>query len=304
MNIKPLEQNIADIENKIEENKELIKSETDPGIISLAEEEINNLQEKKLSLEKQIKDAAQKSSSDKTENIIIEIRAGTGGEEAALFAADLFRMYSKFAEKMGWKASILDSSRTTIGGYKEIIFRISGSNAFAKLKQESGVHRVQRIPETEKIGRVHTSTATIAVLPVIKQTEIKIDPKDLRIDVYRASGPGGQYVNKRESAVRIVHLPTGIMVACQQERTQLSNRETAMQILRSKLYALKMEEQMRKESANRKKQIGTADRSEKMRTYNFPQDRITDHRIGKSWHNIENVLDGNLEPILKAFEKQ
>jgi len=304
MDIKQLEQNLADIENKIEENKELIRSETDPDIISLAEEEINSLQEKKLSLEKEIKNATQKSGSDKNENIIIEIRAGTGGEEAALFAADLFRMYSKFAEKMGWKASILDSNRTTIGGYKEIIFKISGSNAFSKLKQESGVHRVQRIPETEKSGRVHTSTATIAVLPVIKQTELKIDPKDLRIDVYRASGPGGQYVNKRESAVRIVHLPTGLMVTSQQERTQLSNRETAMQILRSKLYALKMEERMKKECANRKKQIGTADRSEKMRTYNIPQDRITDHRIGKSWHNIENVLDGNLEPILKALEKQ
>lgn len=227
-------------------------------------------------------------------NVIIEIRAGTGGEEAALFAADLFRMYARFAEKQGWDVKNLDAN----------ILQISGPSVYEYLKQEAGVHRVQRIPETEKSGRIHTSTATIAVLPQIKKEEFKINPKDLRIDVYRSSGPGGQYVNKRESAVRITHLPTGMMTSSQQERTQLANRETALRILRSKLYARQLEKELKKEGAVRREQIGTGERSEKIRTYNFPQDRITDHRIKKKWHNIESILDGNLKPIIKAFEKQ
>lgn len=233
--------------------------------------------------------------------IIVEIRAGTGGNEAALFAADLFRMYTKFAEKQGWKTSILDSNKTSLKGYKEIIFEIKGEDIYSKMKQEIGVHRVQRIPETEKSGRIHTSTATVAVLPQIQKEEIKINPKDLRIDTYRASGPGGQYVNTRESAVRITHIPTGIVTSSQQERTQLSNKETAMRVLRSKVYALQLEKELKKEGATRREQIGTGERSEKIRTYNFPQDRITDHRIKKNWHNIENILNGNLEPIIKAF---
>ena len=234
-------------------------------------------------------------------NIIVEVRAGTGGEEAALFAGDLFRMYSRFAEKKGWKTKVLDSNASSLKGIKEIIFKISGENAYEKLKQEGGVHRVQRIPETEKSGRIHTSTATVAVLPEIESKEIEIKPSDLKISSFRASGPGGQYVNKTESAVRIVHIPSGITVASQTERHQASNRENALSILRSKLYNLKIEKELQKVGKERKSQIGTAERSEKIRTYNFPQDRITDHRIGKSWHNIENILDGNLEPIIKAF---
>jgi len=235
-------------------------------------------------------------------NVIIEIRAGTGGEEAALFATDLYRMYTKFAEKQGWKISILNSHRTSLGGFKEIVFKLSNGDVYSKLKQESGVHRVQRIPKTEKSGRLHTSTATVAVLPQINKEEIKINPKDLKIDVYRASGPGGQYVNRRESAVRITHLPTGLVVASQQERSQLANRETALQILRSKLYTKQLEEKLKQQGAVRRQQIGTGKRSEKIRTYNFPQNRITDHRINKKWHNLEDILNGNLKPILKAFK--
>jgi len=226
-------------------------------------------------------------------NVIIEIRAGAGGDEAALFAADLFRMYTKFAEKQGWKVKILNANT----------LQISGTNAYELLKQEGGVHRVQRIPETEKSGRIHTSTASVAVLPQIEQAQIEIKPSDLKIDTYRASGPGGQYVNKVETAVRITHLPSGIVVSSQNERSQGANKENAMNILRSKVYSLKMEQEIKKIGQERKAQIGTADRAEKIRTYNFPQDRITDHRIGKSWHNIEDILNGNLWPILKKFQK-
>lgn len=228
-----------------------------------------------------------------SKNVIIEIRAGAGGDEAALFAADLFRMYSRFAEKQGWRAKTLGSN----------ILQISGKDVYDKLKQEAGVHRVQRIPKTEKRGRIHTSTASVAVLPQAEEKQVEIKPSDLRIDVYRASGPGGQYVNRRESAVRVTHIPTGIMTASQQERTQIANRETAMRILRSKLYARQLEKKIKKEGAARREQIGTGERSEKIRTYNFPQDRITDHRINKKWHNIESILDGNLKPIIKAFKK-
>jgi len=212
-------------------------------------------------------------------------------------------MYTRFAEKQGWKTKLLDASSTPLKGYKEIIFELSDSDVYSKLKQESGVHRVQRIPETEKSGRIHTSTATVAVLPQIKKEEIKINPKDLRIDTFRASGPGGQYVNRRESAVRITHIPTGITVASQQERTQAANKETAMKILRSKLYAKKIEEEEKQKGTMRRRQIGTGERSEKIRTYNFPQNRVTDHRIKKSWHNLEAILDGDLEPIIKEFKK-
>jgi len=235
--------------------------------------------------------------------VIIEIRAGAGGEEASLFAANLFRMYSRFSEKQNWSTTLISSNQTDADGYREVVFEIKGEGAFDKLKYEAGVHRVQRIPITEKSGRVHTSTASVAILETAGETEIKINPRDLRIDVLRASGPGGQYVNKRESAVRITHLPTRLTVVCQEERTQQQNKERALKVLRAKLMAKKRADQMAQRGAERRDQIGTAMRAEKVRTYNFPQNRITDHRIKKSWHNLEKIMDGDLSPIIKTFNK-
>jgi len=236
--------------------------------------------------------------------VIIEIRAGTGGDEAALFAADLFKMYSTYAQSQDWKIKTLDCSKNSLGGIKQIVFQVKGDDAWKKLQHEGGVHRVQRIPKTEKSGRIHTSTATVAVLPKPRQTEVKIDPRDLRIDTYRASGPGGQYVNRRESAVRVTHIPSGIVVTSQTERNQLENKESAMSILAARLHEQKRKAQMEKLSGQRKDQIGSGDRSEKIRTYNFPQDRITDHRIKKSWHNIEKVIDGKMNKMVKDLQKK
>ena len=233
----------------------------------------------------------------------MEIRAGTGGEEAALFAADLFRMYSRFAEKQNWSANLIESHPTGLGGYREVIFEMKGADVYSQLKYESGVHRVQRIPTTEKSGRIHTSTISIAVLPEASETEIKINPQDLRIDVQRSSGPGGQNVNKIESAVRITHLSTGLVVTCQEGRSQQHNREKALTVLRARLLAKKRTEEMAQRGAERRDQIGTAGRAEKIRTYNFPQNRVTDHRINKSWHKLDKIIDGDLKPIIKAFEK-
>jgi peptide chain release factor 1 len=238
-----------------------------------------------------------------SKGIIIEIRAGAGGDEAAIFAADLFRMYTKYAQSQNWKFSIPDANNTSLGGFKDVTVEISGPEAFERLKKESGVHRVQRIPKTEKNGRIHTSTATVAVLLKVEPVDAKINPSDLKIDVARSSGPGGQNVNKLETAIRITHLPTGLTVFCQNERSQAQNREKAMEILRAKLFELKQNEQSSQISQERRQQIGAADRSEKIRTYNFPQNRITDHRLGKSWHDLENILNGKLDIIIKAFQK-
>lgn len=235
--------------------------------------------------------------------IILEIRAGAGGKEASLFAADLAQMYSKYAEQQRWKISMLDESRDELGGYKEVVFEIGGLGVYEKLKNESGVHRVQRIPTTEKSGRVHTSTASVAVLPEIPEEKIEIKPDELEITFTRAGGPGGQNVNKVETAVRILHKPTGIMAACQSERSQQRNREKALKILQAKLSELKREKEHGQIADERRQQIGTQDRSEKIRTYNFLQDRITDHRIKKSWHNIEKVMKGGLDPIVKKFSQ-
>ncbi len=235
--------------------------------------------------------------------VIIEIRAGTGGDEAGLFAKDLYRMYSRYGQTKGWKERVLDSNSTSIGGYKEIIFELQGANVFDKMQNEGGVHRVQRIPKTEKAGRVHTSTATVAVLLKPKKTEINIKPSDLEFSTYKASGPGGQYVNKTESAVRITHIPTGIVVTCQSERNQLQNKETALSILAARLLQRQEEQDLSKLTSERREQIGWARRAEKIRTYNYPQNRITDHRINKSWHDLERIVDGNLEPVVKAFKK-
>jgi len=236
------------------------------------------------------------------ESIIMEIRAGTGGEEAALFATDLFRMYSKYSQFQGWKQRVLDSRPTELGGFKEIIFEIKNGNIFSKMKHEGGVHRVQRIPKTEKGGRTHTSTVSVAVLVKPKKAFLKIKPDDLKIDFYRASGPGGQYVNRRETAVRITHLPSGLVVTSQTERNQLQNKENAMAILEARLLEKKEIEELEKLGEKRKAQIKWAKRAEKIRTYNFPQDRVTDHRIKKSFHHIEGIIDGKLEPIIKALQ--
>ena len=236
--------------------------------------------------------------------VIIEIRAGTGGDEAGLFARDLYRLYSRYGQTKGWKEKILDSNQSSIGGYKEIIFELSGSGVFDELQNEGGVHRVQRVPETEKQGRVHTSTSTVAVLLKPKKTEVNINPSDLDISTYRSSGPGGQNVNKIESAVRILHKPSGLVVTCQSERNQLQNKETALALLSARLLQHQEESDLSKVSAERREQIGWAKRSEKIRTYNYPQNRITDHRISKSWHNLEVIMDGDLEPIIKAFKNK
>ena len=235
---------------------------------------------------------------------IIEIRAGAGGAEAGLFAENLYRMYSRYAQIQGWQQKLLSSHSTGLGGFKEIIFEFRNGDVFSKMKYEGGVHRVQRIPKTEKSGRIHTSTVTVAVLAKPKKAEMRMNPSDLKTDFFKASGPGGQYVNKRMTAVRITHLPSGIVVSCQTERNQLQNKENAMSVLEAKILEKKQREEQEKMSGNRKAQIHTAMRAEKIRTYNFPQDRITDHRIKKSWRNIEEIMDGKLEKIVKTLQKK
>lgn len=237
------------------------------------------------------------------QSVIVEIRAGTGGDEAGLFAADLYRMYSRYGQTRSWKEKLLDAARSDVGGYKEVTFELTGIGAYTDLQNEGGVHRVQRIPETERQGRVHTSTATVAVLLKPKKTEISINPSDLRVDTYKSSGAGGQYVNKTESAIRITHIPTGVVVTSQSERNQQANRENAMSILAARLLQRQEEMDLSKLTAERREQIASAKRSEKIRTYNFPQDRITDHRINVSWHNIDKIMDGGMEDIVEAFKK-
>ncbi len=295
---------LEEVEKKVNENKSLLAG-SDPELISLAEAEIAQLTEKKKILEKEIeKLIKEKDDSQKYNAVIVEIRAGTGGEEAALFAGDLYRMYSKFAASQGWQQKVINSHPTELGGFKEIIFELKDGDVFSKMKYEGGVHRVQRIPKTEKSGRVHTSTASVAVLPKPKQTQIKIRPDEIKIEYFKSSGPGGQYVNKRMTAVRITHLPTGIVVSSQTERNQLQNKENALSILSARLLEKKQKEQELQIGTKRKNQIGSAKRGEKIRTYNFPQSRVTDHRIKKTWHNIEEIMDGKLEKIIEALQEK
>jgi len=289
------------VEKEIEDTKKLIN---EPDMEEIAKEELTKLQntEKEL-MDKIIASLIEKDERDERD-IIMEIRAAAGGEEAALFAADLFRMYSYYSEKRKWKVEIIDSHPTDIGGYKEIIFSIKGKNVFGDLKYESGVHRVQRVPVTEASGRIHTSTVTVAVLPEVEEVDIDINPDDLRIDVFRASGHGGQCVQKTESAVRITHIPTGFVATCQDERSQLKNKEKALRVLRARLYDYYETQKEKEVGEERKKQIGWGERSEKIRTYNFPQNRVTDHRIGLSLYNLAEILEGNLDELINALKEE
>jgi peptide chain release factor 1 len=283
---------------EIEKNKPLLE---DKELGELAKEEITALEAKKLKLEERLLILLLPKDPNDSKNVFLEIRAGTGGEEAALFAADLFRMYSRYAERNGWKVEIMSLNETGVGGFKEVIAAIEGKNVYSKLKYEAGVHRVQRIPITETGGRIHTSTATVAVLAEPDEVDISIDEKDLKIDTYRASGPGGQHVNKTDSAVRITHIPTGIVVQCQDERSQHKNRAKAMRMLRARLYELEEQKRLAEISNMRRSMVGSGERSEKIRTYNFPQNRVTDHRIGLTLHKLEEILDGDLDELIQAL---
>ncbi|MBQ4543177.1 MAG: peptide chain release factor 1 [Clostridia bacterium] len=287
--------------NQLEESKEMLGENLDKDFKELVQAEYDDAKEKIAQYEEELKILLLPKDPNDEKSVIVEIRGGAGGDEAALFASDLFRMYSMYAETKNWKIEVLSLNQTELGGIKEISFGIDGNGAYSKLKYESGVHRVQRIPSTESGGRIHTSTVTVAVLPEVEEVEVEINPNDLKIDVFRAGGPGGQCVNTTDSAVRITHLPTGLVVSCQDEKSQLKNKEKGMKILRSRLYDLLQSQQHDEIAEQRKSQVGTGDRSERIRTYNFPQGRVSDHRIGLTLHRLDSVLNGDLDEIIDAL---
>jgi peptide chain release factor 1 len=289
------------VSQEISDAKEMLKEKLDREFHEMVETELKEAQEKLEVIKNEMKILLLPKDPNDEKNVIVEIRGGAGGEEAALFAGDLFRMYTRYAERNRWKTEMLDSNPTEIGGFKEVVFSIEGSGAYSRLKFESGVHRVQRIPSTEAGGRIHTSTVTVAVLPEVEEVDVDINSNDLRIDTYRASGAGGQHVNKTDSAIRITHLPTGLVVTCQDQRSQYKNKDKAMAILRSKLYEMAQNEVSNEIAQERKSQVGTGDRSERIRTYNYPQGRVTDHRIGLTLYKIDEILDGGIDEIVDAL---
>ncbi len=291
------------VSNNLEDNFEIINNSNDPELKELAELEIEDLKKKKEEMEEKLTILLLPKDPNDDKDVIMEIRAGTGGEEAAIFAADLFRMYSHYSEIKGWKTELIDINDTGgLGGIKEVILSISGENVYGDLKFESGVHRVQRVPLTEASGRVHTSAASVVVLPEVEDVQVEINPNDLKIDVYRSGGAGGQNVNKVETAIRITHIPTGIVVQCQDERSQLKNRQKAMKVLKARLYDLKLKEQTQQIDSQRKSMVRSGDRSDKIRTYNFPQNRVTDHRIGLTLYNLSEIINGNLDELIEQLK--
>ena len=301
-NIVQLYQQYKQAQSELETAQQMESESTDPETKSWLHEEAVSCRRRLDDLSDQLRRSLLQKDPRDEKNVIVEIRAGAGGEEAALFAADLFRMYTRYAERKGWRSEVMSVNETGIGGYKEIIFNLQGKNVFSHLKFESGTHRVQRVPTTESGGRIHTSTATVAVLPEVEEVDVTINPDDLQIDTYRAGGAGGQHVNKTESAIRITHLPTGIVVTCQDERSQHKNKAKAMKVLMAKLYDLAVREQEQQVAEQRKLQVGTGDRSERIRTYNFPDGRVTDHRIGLTLYKLEFILDGELDEIVEALQ--
>jgi peptide chain release factor 1 len=290
-----------DVGRQLAETRTMLDDGLDDEMLALVEDEIADLEQQESELTDRLEWLLLPKDPNDEKNVIVEIRAGTGGDEAGLFGADLYRMYGRYAETQGWKTQVLSSNSTGIGGFKEVIFEVQGRGAYSHLKFESGVHRVQRVPDTEASGRIHTSTATVAVLPEMEEVEVEVAPNDIRFDVFRSQGAGGQSVNTTDSAVRLTHLPTGMVVTCQDERSQLQNRIRAMAILRSRLYEIKQQRLVEEQGATRRSQVGTGERSEKIRTYNFPQNRVTDHRIGFTSHRLEGILEGDLNELIQAL---